>query len=87
MTSFFRTETITLAEILHKTSPSPISPGFLSKVSSGKIEKPLFHEFQQDQYTIFGLHLQIPYRDQYLMSQNYWKLEFCASHQHPSEWT
>ena len=26
-------------------------------VSSGKIEKPLLYEFQQDQYIVFGLHV------------------------------
>ena len=51
-------------------------------VSSGMIEKPLLYEFQRDQYINFRLELQMPYGDHYLISQNYWKLEFYGSHRH-----
>ena len=85
MTFSFRTEAITLPAILRKTSPSPLGEvlGFSLMISDGKIETPLLYEFQQDQYTISERHSQISYGDHYLMSQNYWKLEFYASHRNP----
>ena len=84
MKSSFRTETITLPVILRKTSLTTIgpNPGFLSNGIKQQDRK-ASTEFQKEQYTIFGQHLQIPYGDHYLLSKNYWEQKFNASHWHP----
>ena len=81
---------ILLLVILCKTSPTPVgrSPGFLSNGIKRQDRKASIVWAStisrvRDQYTVFGLHLQMPYRGHYLMFRNCWKLEFYASHWHP----
>ena len=66
MTSSVRIKTINLNVKLHQLQLVEVLD-FCLTVSSGKIEKPLLDEFQQDQYTIVGLLVQMHYGSDLLL--------------------